>query len=207
MVDGGVLSGNVLIAQQAFVEKDTIWGNALVDMRARVSNYKLHGTIHVGGDVMVYNSTGDCDNGTYYRMTNYYEDNLLECDNRTATHPDNLNVNTPINLFTNQQMNFACTCETYPDCLTLGLQEQESGFNEISIYPNPVNDQLYITIADETTNEMTVEVYNVLGMKIETLMINNKLVNLDVTQYPQGIYNVIVFGGNKALTSKFIVQH
>ncbi len=207
MVDGGVLSGNALIAQQAFVEKDTIWGNALVDMRARVSNYKLHGTIHVGGDVMVYNSTGDCDNGIYYRMTNYYEDNLLECDNRTATHPDNLNVNTPINLFTNQQMNFACTCETYPDCLTLGLQEQESGSNEISLYPNPVNEQLYITIANETTNEMIGEVYNVLGMRMETLMINNKGVSIDVTKYPQGIYNVIVLGGNKVLTSKFVVQH
>jgi len=92
-VIGGTYSGNAIIRGQAYAENNTVSENAIIGMRARVSNYKLFGNIEVGGDVIVYNEMGSCNNGVYYRMTNYYQDNLLECDGRTANHPDNLDVN------------------------------------------------------------------------------------------------------------------
>lgn len=115
-ITGGNISGNATISGLAFLENSTVYGTALVNMRARVSNYKLHGNIHVGGDVIVYNKSGDCDNGVYFRMTNYYQDNKLACDNRTALHRENTDVNNSIVAFTNAQMNLDCNCSNYPAC-------------------------------------------------------------------------------------------
>jgi hypothetical protein len=93
VLSGGTFTDSAVVKGQAFVENATMSGNALVHMRARVSNYNLSGTVEVGGDVMAYNAEGSCDNGVYCKMTNFYEDNLLECDGRTALHPVNSDVN------------------------------------------------------------------------------------------------------------------
>lgn len=110
LVTGGTLSMNAVVKNQGFAENVTMSDNAVIDMRARVSNYHLSGNIEVGGDVLVYNQNGACDNGVYYRLTNYYDDKLLECDGRTATHPDNLNVNNPYNQFSDNDLAIECHC-------------------------------------------------------------------------------------------------
>lgn len=110
LVTGGTLDQHAVVKNQGFAENVTMTGNALIDMRARVSNYHLSGNIEVGGDVLVYNQNGNCDNGVYYRLTNYYDDKLLECDGRTASHPDNLNVNSVYNVFSDNEMAIHCTC-------------------------------------------------------------------------------------------------
>lgn len=109
-VDGGTYSQNAKVQGNAFVVNATMSGNALVGMRARVDNYILSGTVEVGGDVVVYNDQGNCNNGVYYRLTNYYDNKLLECDNRTASHPANSDVNNSYNLFSNATMAPQCQC-------------------------------------------------------------------------------------------------
>lgn len=107
---GGNYSDNVVIAGQAFVENTTMSGNALVHMRARVANYILSGNVEVGGDVVVYNQNGNCDNGVHYVLTNYYDDKVLQCDGRTADHPDNADVNNPTTPFDGASMQVSCDC-------------------------------------------------------------------------------------------------
>lgn len=103
-IKGGIYSDEATIAGQAFLENDIMMDRALVHMRAKVKDYTLRGNIEVGGNVVVFNDEGDCDNGVYYRMTNYYENNLLECDNRDENHPDNSDVNNKITPFINAEM-------------------------------------------------------------------------------------------------------
>ena len=117
-VVGGTYTGNSLIRGQAFVENTTMSEDAEVNMRARVSNYTLSGNIEVGGDVVVYNEDGDCDNGVYYRLTNYYDNKLLECDGRTANHPVNQDVNNSYTNFSASDMALACHCDILPECLS-----------------------------------------------------------------------------------------
>jgi carbonic anhydrase/acetyltransferase-like protein (isoleucine patch superfamily) len=207
MVVGGILSGNAIIAGQAYAENDTIYDNALIDMRARVSNYKLHGNIHVGGDVMVYNNTGNCDNGTYYRMTNYYQDNLLECDGRTATHPANLDVNNIITSYTNAQMNMPCNCNNYPNCLTVSVQSINAPNNTIAIYPNPATSALTFEFTDAIPANCSISIYNSIGSKMETTVVNNKKMQVDVSNYAQGIYYAVISGVNTSWSSKIIITH
>lgn len=112
LVNGGNISGDVLIRDNAFVIRSeitdkamvkdlgfvdnvTMSGNAKVQGRAEVTNYKLSGKVLVGGDVIVYNKSGSCDNGEYYTLENYYKDRLLACDGRDSNHEDNKDVNEP----------------------------------------------------------------------------------------------------------------
>jgi carbonic anhydrase/acetyltransferase-like protein (isoleucine patch superfamily) len=188
MVIGGELKGNAVISGQAFVENDIIYGDALVDMRARVSNYRLHGNIHVGGDVIVYNSTGDCNNGVYYRMTNYYQDNLLECDNRSANHPDNSDVNNDIVPFTNVQMATKCNCTNYPACLNLTAYNTTSIYEKISCYPIPANDKITIDAKDAFPNGGTYTLYNGVGTMLNTNKYQTSIFQLDMSQLASGTY-------------------
>jgi hypothetical protein len=109
-VDRGNYSGSAVVQGQGFAENVTMSDNALIGMRAKVTNYNLSGTAEVGGDVVVYNENGACDNGVYYRLTNYYDNKLLECDNRTANHPANKDVNNTYSLFSNEVMATQCQC-------------------------------------------------------------------------------------------------
>lgn len=115
-VNGGNYSGSAVIQGQGFAENVTMSNTALIGMRAKVTNYKLSGTVEVGGDVIVYNENGNCNNGVYYRLTNYYDNKLLECDGRTANHPVNKDVNNTYALFSNETMAAQCQCayETTP---------------------------------------------------------------------------------------------
>ncbi len=109
-VNGGTYSGNAVVQGQGFAENVTMSNNALIGMRAKVTNYTLSGTVEVGGDVIVYNENGSCNNGVYYRLTNYYDNKLLECDGRTANHPVNKDVNNTYALFSNEAMAALCQC-------------------------------------------------------------------------------------------------
>ncbi|MBK8556333.1 MAG: SprB repeat-containing protein [Lewinellaceae bacterium] len=115
-VNGGNYSGNAVVQGQGFAENVTMSNNATISMRAKVTNYNLSGTVDVGGDVVVYNENGSCNNGVYYRLTNYYDNKLLECDGRTANHPVNADVNNTYSLFSNEAMAALCQCsyETTP---------------------------------------------------------------------------------------------
>ena len=60
----------------------------------------------------------------------------------------------------------------------------------IVIYPNPTKDIISI----ETRLEIDIEIYDVMGK----LMINQKSKRIDLSNYPNGIYNMsILYNGNR----------
>ncbi|MDP2721753.1 MAG: DUF6055 domain-containing protein [Bacteroidales bacterium] len=192
-VVGGVISDNVVIEGQAFVENCTLWGDALIDMRAKVSNYHLHGNIEVGGDVVVYNETGDCDNGVYYRMTNYYQNNLLECDGRTATHPANLDTNNNIMPFNNNQMTIECNCLNYPDCLIVEVDEIKLNYDNLLIYPNPASDIITLDLGADYSNHVSITLYNLYNEVVLRRKVQKAdKISIDITGLPQGFYTIKV---------------
>lgn len=204
VVTDGNLGENAVVGGNAFVENTVLDGNALVHMRARVSNYTLSGAIEVGGDVVVYNTEGNCDNGVYYKMTNFYEDNLLECDNRTAAHPDNSDVNNTYGLFTNNQMAINCNCDTLPGCLTASADEYNKRFDFFA-FPNPATDKVTINLPQ---NDWQITTYNALGaiLQLSVIATENGYV-LDVSNFADGIYYTEFKSEQKKLAIKIIVKH
>ncbi len=71
---------------------------------------------------------------------------------------------------------------------------------QLSIYPNPVNNELNIELQNETIQ--TVEVTNILGQKMSSFS-NLNVVNfvLDTSKYPSGIYVIHI---NETLVKKFM---
>jgi hypothetical protein len=186
-VDNSTVTDNVVVRGRAYVQDATLSDSAVVGMRAEVSNYNLHGDIKVGGDVIVYNDSGDCDNGVYNVMTNYWANNLLQCDGRTETHPDNLDVNNPIIPLTNAEMELTCNCDTYPDCLTLSVEIDEISSTSYFVFPNPAVDIININAPDNLNYEATI--FDLQGRLI--ISTTNQSV-IDVQTLPQGMYLIVI---------------
>jgi len=81
-------------------------------------------------------------------------------------------------------------------CPTLGIDDQN--FTNISIYPNPTNNTLFIS-GNETP--ITVAIYNVLGK--EVLFIKNTD-NINVQALPSGVYMIRISDGVGQTNRKFI---
>jgi hypothetical protein len=205
---GGTLSDNVIVRGQAFSENNTLWDSATIGMRARVSSYRLHGDIEVGGDVVVYNNTGDCDTGVYYRMTNYYQDNLLECDGRSSTHPDNLDVNQILGPSAFTSTPSICNCNTFPDCLTVGIYENANSESQAMLFPNPASSILTCVRNDGINQPATLTLYTSLSVLVmKRAFQNSGSMDLDISTLPAGMYLVVIHQAEGPLESlKLVIQ-
>jgi len=77
----------------------------------------------------------------------------------------------------------------FPEDVELALTERFEEVNFI-IYPNPTSSELHLS---STSDFSTVEIYSVLGSKIETIEVsNNGIINL--SDYPKGIYLLDING-------------
>ena len=207
---GGTYSDHAVIKGQSYAENNTMSGNGMMDMRAKVSNYSLSGTVEVGGDVVVYNDTGNCDNGVYYRMTNYYEDNLLECDGRTAMHPANSDVNNTFSPFSMSQMNMLCNCASFPDCLTTGVLQRTVIEKAVTIYPNPTTGMFQLSMDNRQLqlNNVKLSIYNVMGEKVcsrDGKQLTDST-SIDLSDEPNGIYFMQLKTENNVITKKIIIN-
>ncbi|HAQ37164.1 MAG TPA: hypothetical protein DCX89_07125 [Saprospirales bacterium] len=205
-VQGGQLSDQVIIEGQSFAENNTMWGQAKLNMRARVSNYRLHGNIEVGGDVIVYNATGNCDNGVYYRMTNYYDDKLLECDGRTAGHPDNRDVNQAVEPFSPEQMQPFCHCAIYPECLLVSDGNTDEPDLSMLFYPVPASESLKLKQAIHGQKPMKVDLYDMFGNLVLSKKISDpETFRMEVGGLANGVYSGVVFTETKAIYRQKVV--
>jgi hypothetical protein len=81
-------------------------------------------------------------------------------------------------------------------CPTLGIDDQN--FTNISIYPNPTSNTLFIT-GNETP--IAVAIYNVLGKEVLSLKNTN---NINVQALPSGVYVIRISDGAGQANRKFI---
>jgi hypothetical protein len=79
----------------------------------------------------------------------------------------------------------------------------------LSVYPNPSNDYVYITINHTLTNDLTINVYDVLGKVVLTKNISSSAINyitLPIANLPQGAYNIQLTHENVSSIVKFIKE-
>lgn len=204
VISGGTYMDNAVVRGRAYVENAFMNDNAVVGMRARVSNYNLSGSIEVGGDVVAYNAEGNCDNGVYYKMTNYYEDNLFACDGRTAAHPENSDVNNIYSVFNAQAMAFDCDCDAMPTCLTLGLNALRTE-NTVFAYPNPASDIMMVNILE---GDWDLRLYDILGVALDVPVTKTETgYTIRVSTIAEGAYIMFLKANDEKVTVKIIVRH
>ncbi|MFZ4726931.1 MAG: T9SS type A sorting domain-containing protein, partial [Paludibacter sp.] len=78
----------------------------------------------------------------------------------------------------------------------------------LSLYPNPVIDQLNIRIDNEISQNIDIQITNLLGQVVENkhnFEMNNKSINCSVGHLEKGIYTISVWSNSKLIgVSKFV---
>ena len=82
------------------------------------------------------------------------------------------------------------------DCATAGLEDQTQ--LNISIYPNPTNNTLFITGIE---TPIAISIYNVLGKEVLSIKNTN---NINVQALPSGVYTIRISDGVGQTNRKFI---
>ena len=77
-----------------------------------------------------------------------------------------------------------------------------TNFPEIKFYPNPVTDNLTIERSENTN--ATAEIYSILGQKLHTCVLKEETTHIDVADFQNGIYLVVVISETGIGTFKFI---
>ena len=88
------------------------------------------------------------------------------------------------------------------------MDDMEDVTPEITLYPNPAADFMYIDITTEISNDMEVFVTDMSGRTISGLSFTNDedMVVLDVAALPAGLYMLSVRQGDVTTTANFVKQ-
>lgn len=114
--------------------------------------------------------------------------------------------------------NFVSTCAASPESLmtsktvsvTVGIAELNKLNAAVSIFPNPSNGIVNVTIDEADLTDVNVSVYNVIGDLVSTQTIdntsNNSEVTFDLGDDAAGIYFVTISTENATLSKKVMVK-
>ncbi len=102
-------------------------------------------------------------------------------------------------LFCNTCSDYASTDSLTPNCAEQPLRVNNLPDQEISIYPNPANDEIQIETG--TAFPLKIQLLNALGIPVLTAE-NQKLIS--VKHLPEGIYFVLLYQENKIYTRKIV---
>ena len=97
--------------------------------------------------------------------------------------------------------------EYTPDSTTVSISNlQVSNFN-FTLSPNPTQDKVIVDIAKDPEQFGTsIEIYNVEGQKKYSTAIKQKLITVDCSLFPHGIYFVKITSGKGSAIKKLLVQ-
>ncbi|MES2555361.1 MAG: T9SS type A sorting domain-containing protein [Bacteroidota bacterium] len=94
------------------------------------------------------------------------------------------------------------------DTPPVGLDEYDSG-NQLTIYPNPASSTIKLNYSTHENAQMTVKVYNYLGVKIDEFELSeNHSDDLTISRYANGFYTIVLSDseGNRQQTGVFVKQ-
>jgi len=89
-----------------------------------------------------------------------------------------------------------------------GVENVSNNSSTFSIFPNPVQDILYINFSNEHSKNISIEIYNELGFSVFTQNIGKEQcfpVCINTNEFSLGTYYLILKTGNEVVSKKFIV--
>jgi len=93
--------------------------------------------------------------------------------------------------------------KTNKSCGTPDLTSVESKKSKhFTLFPNPAYDKINLNINDIYQREAEIQILSIKGIIIQTLIINNTRIILDLSNYASGIYFIRVLSGNNCSYEK-----
>lgn len=91
----------------------------------------------------------------------------------------------------------------------VSVEDINSGFNEVKLYPNPATQNVTISIdSEQAQNNVELNIYSLTGQRVWSQRINivdQVNVNIPVSEWQKGIY-IVRIGNNNAVVKQLIVQ-
>ncbi len=91
--------------------------------------------------------------------------------------------------------------EDYIEATPVGLISNNN--ETIRVYPNPVEDQLYITLTNDYLSDVTL--FNMNGQSLLALKKQNGTININTSDFKAGIYMLAIDDGSEVILKKVIV--
>ena len=95
--------------------------------------------------------------------------------------------------------------ENPPSCFTSAIRELKA-YDQLNIYPNPVNE--FLTIDDKSIGNKfkDLTIYNTVGTTVLNLSLENKLSQISISNLPKGIYFLLIKTNEGQNYSKRIIK-
>ena len=91
---------------------------------------------------------------------------------------------------------------TYGSCVNCAsLSITENALNNVDLYPNPTNS--VITVKSENKIDAII-IYNVVGEKVSEIQLNAKSTVLDMSEFSNGIYNLVILAEGSTSHAKIV---
>jgi len=87
--------------------------------------------------------------------------------------------------------------------ISSSLSNEEVNFTNLKVYPNPVKNVLNVSFSQEIS---TVEIFNLLGQKVSSKLMNANQGEVDMTNLTSGAYTVRVTSNDQVKTLKVIKE-
>lgn len=87
-----------------------------------------------------------------------------------------------------------------------GLRDAKQGTSKLVVYPNPVQDKLNLSLTDETSERVQVDVFSIVGKTVYSQTLNaQQAVNhtINVSMWQNGMYLIRINNGRETVTTKF----
>ncbi len=96
--------------------------------------------------------------------------------------------------------------QTWGTPMVLSGINTKNNKSQVSIYPNPANNRITVNI-EAIARNCNIEIYNVIGVKIEDEKLSNGQNLVDISTIPSGVYFYQIKSGNEVLNSgKFVKE-
>lgn len=93
----------------------------------------------------------------------------------------------------------------------VGIKEEKTNFNSnITIVPNPSSGLFSLIFTLPKEEELYVKIYNSVGQQISSehlQNVSNNLINIDLSDKPEGIYFTEISNGTERVVKKLIINH
>lgn len=141
----------------------------------------------------------------YTTQVSTYTPFFIKINYLSGVTPDSMNI-AIISSFTHPGSMFFIDDLSFGYIGGVGVQPVDMVSNNFSVYPNPPVNQVFVNTEFNNSNPTTIKVYNVLGKVMYTTVNSQKKQNIDVSNYPVGLYFVEAVNNGKKHVQKITVN-
>ena len=96
--------------------------------------------------------------------------------------------------------------ELFNDCMGITSISELQATADMNIYPNPANERITLSLSSFTNENVNIEVFNMLGIKVFQQQGQGEQIDMDIHSLPAGVYIVRCTNMDKVITKRFVKQ-